>query len=101
MGASRLHQATDLGLVEGEVGRPFALHDGRSGDAGDLGVHLIGRLERRHDTARARVGEQNGLQNLVGAIGGEDVGDVHTVEVGDRLTERGRRTIGVAMPVDS
>ncbi len=63
----------DLGGVEGEVGGPLPLDDRRAGHPGDLGVHLIGRLESGDRTARPGIGQQHGLEHLVGTVGGEDL----------------------------
>ena len=57
--------------VEREVRRPLALDDGGPGDAGDVAVQLVGRLERGDGAARAAVGEEQALQHLVRAVGRE------------------------------
>ena len=100
MGLVRGDHTLDLGRVEREVVRPFAFDHGRAGHPGDLGMHLVGRLERGHDTSRPGVGEQHRLQHLVGAVGDEDLRCIDAVRAGDRLAEFGRSPVGIAVPVD-
>ena len=90
----------DLGRVEREVGGPLALDDRRAGDPGDLGMHLVGRLERGDRPTGARVGEQHRLQHLVGTIGDEHLRGIDAVALGDRTAQFRRGPIRVAMPVD-
>ncbi len=89
----------DLGGVEGEVLATLPLDDGGSGDPRDLGVHLIRGLERRHRPARPGVREQQGLQHLVRAVGGEHLLRQHPVELGDGGAEFEGRPIGIPVPV--
>ena len=62
---------THLGRVEREVGLAFTFDDGRPDDAGDLGVHLIGRLERGDGPPGSGVRQQDRLEHLVRPVGGE------------------------------
>ena len=51
---------------------PLPLDHRRAGHPGDLGVHLVRRLERCDGAAGPGIGQQHGLQHLVGSVGGED-----------------------------
>ncbi len=92
--------AFDLGGVEGEVVGPLPLHDRCSRHPGDLGVHLICRLEGDDRSTRPGVGQQDRLEHLVGAVGSEHLGRVDTVRRGDRLAQLGGGAVGIAVPVD-
>jgi hypothetical protein len=96
----RLAQHTaHLVEVEGEVGGPLALDHRGPGDAGDVGVQGVGGLERGDVPARAAVGEQQRLQHLVGAVGGEDLLGPHAVEGGDPGPQLAVGPVGVAVPL--
>ena len=68
--------------IEGEVAVPVPLHHAGAGDAGDVAVQGVGGLERGRLAARSPIGEQQGLQHLVGAVGAEHLAGLDAVELG-------------------
>ena len=64
-----------------------------------MAVQLVGRLEGHHPPTRAGEGEEQRLQHLVRAVGGEDLLGRHAVQRADRLAEVGRGAVGVAVPL--
>ena len=99
-GLSRRMRSTADSDVEAEVRSAFALDHCRAGEPGDVPVQLVGRLERGHPSSGAGVGQQQGLQHLVGAVGCEHLVGTHMVRVGDRGAQRRSTAVGVAMPFD-
>ena len=91
----------DLGRVEREIGRPLALDDRRPRDPGDLGVHLIRRLEGRDGATRAGIREQDRLEDLVRTVRHEDLRRIDAVQLGDRLAQLRCGTIGISVPLDT
>ena len=63
-------------------------------------VQRVGRLPDRGGAARAPVGEQHGLEHLVGAVGDEDLLGSDIVELADGGPQLGGGAVGVAVPVD-
>ena len=59
----------------------------------------VGGLEHGRPPAGAAIGQQQRLQHLVGAVGGEHPGGGDVVEIGDRAPEPARGAVGVAMPL--
>jgi hypothetical protein len=91
----------DLVEVEREVLAALARDDSGVRDLGDVGVQGVGRLEGGHRTARAPVGEAQGLEDLVGAVGHEHLRRRDAVVGGDGLAQRGGVAVGVAVPVEA
>ena len=87
--------------VQGEVAASLSFDHRRTRDPGDVAVELIGGLEGRHRAAGAGEGEQQRLQDLVGAVGREDLRRFHAVQGGDRLTQRRRGAIGIPVPLEA
>jgi hypothetical protein len=96
-GASITRRTSDR--VEVKSAAPLALDHRGAGDPGDVGVQLVGRLEGRHRAARPGVGEQERLEHLVGAVGGEDLLGIDAVCSAIAAQRRGR-AVGVAVPLD-
>ena len=83
--------AAHLVEVEGEVLGALADGDGGAGDARDVAVQRVGRLEHRGGATGAAVGEAERLEHLVGAVGREHLLGSDAVVGGDRLAQaRGR-----------
>ena len=80
--------------VEREVGAALPLDHRGAGDPGDLGVQLIGRLERRHRPAGTGVRQQQHLQHLVGTVGGEHLLGGDPVQSAIACAARSRRDPG-------
>jgi hypothetical protein len=96
----RVDHAPHLVGGEREVRVALSLDDPRADDPCDLGMHLVRRLERRHRSAGAGIGEQDRLQHLVRPVGGEHHLGRHAVQRGDRLAQLGGLPVRVAMPLD-
>ena len=80
--------AAHLVEVEGEVVGALADGHAGAGDAGDVAVQRVGRLEHGDRAARPAVGEAQRLQHLVGAVGREHLVGVDAVVRGDGLAQR-------------
>ena len=63
------------------VGPSLAHGHTGAGDAGDVGVEGIGRLEDSHGAAGAAIGQAQGLDDLVGPVPGQDLFRPHPVEL--------------------
>ena len=72
----------------------------RAGEAGDMGVQGVRRLEDHGRAAGPAVGEEEALDHFVGAVGAEDLGRVDAVVGAERRPKRGRLPIGVAVEGD-
>ena len=59
--------------IEREVVATLAGDDGGPGDPGDVAVQLVRRLEHDDRPARPGIRQQQRLDDLVGAVGGEDL----------------------------
>ena len=59
--------------IEREVIVAFAFDHCSAGDAAEMTVQRIGRLEDGGAATRTGEGQQQGLQDLVGTVGGEDL----------------------------
>ena len=92
--------AADRVHVEGEVVGPLPRDAGRARDLRDVGVQGVGGLERGRHATRPAVGEAQGLEDLVGAVGHEHLRRRHPVLRADRLPQRLRGPVGVAVPLD-
>ena len=86
--------------VDLEVVVSVAFDDRGAGDAGDVAVERVGGLEQQGAAARPAEGEQQRLQDLVGAVGTEDLVGGDVVEVGDGLAQLGGGAVGVAVERD-
>ena len=64
------------------IGVTSAADHGGPGDAGDLGVHGVGGFKDRRGAPRAAVGQEQALEHLVGAVGGEHLAGPNAVRVG-------------------
>ena len=102
MAGCRLGQdPSHLVEVEGEVGGALADRHAGAGDAGDVAVQRVGRLEHRDGAAGAAVGEAQRLEHLVGAVGGEDLLGADAVDARRCASRSARRgAVGVAVPVE-
>ena len=98
MGLVGRQDTVDLGRIEGEVGTAFTLDDRRTGDAGDLCVHLVRRLERGHGAAGPGVGEEHGLEHLVRSVGDEHLRRVDSVERCDVAAQSHSGAVRIAVP---
>ena len=95
-----LHERDGRVGVDREVGTPLADHDLRAGDLGDVCVQGVGGFEDRGPAARAAVGEQQRLQDLVAPV--------RTQETRTRLVQKrsqcraqlARSAVGVPVPGD-
>ena len=100
IGAMRIDDALHLAEVESEVRAPLAGHHRSAGDPAQMRMQRIGRFEHGRGPVRAAVGQQQGLQHLIGSVGCEHPGRAHAVEFTDTLPQLCRRAVGVAVPVD-
>ena len=90
--------AVDLVAFEGEVVAPLPRDDPGAGDPGQVAVHGIGRLEGRRGPSRSAVGQEHGLEDLVGAVGAEDPVEGRGVVVSQRRPQGDGLAVGVAVP---
>ena len=65
-----------------------------------MGVQRVSRLEQHRGPAWPPVREQEALDHLVRAVGAEHLGGVDRVVGGERRSQGGRFTIGVAVQRD-
>ncbi len=91
----------NFGRIHDERVVALAGDKGRAGEQGDVGVKRVRRLEHRRGPAGAAVGEQDALDHLVRAVGAEHLCRLNAVVGGQRLAERGRFPVGIAVQVDA
>ena len=77
--------------VELEVSTALAFHDCGTGEAGDVSMQLIRRLEGDDRAAGAAVGEQQCLQHFVRTVCGEHLVGPHVVRFCDGAAQRRSR----------
>ena len=100
VGLLGLQEAACVVGVDAEVVVAGSGHDRRPGEARDVRVERVGRLEHRRPPPRAAEREQEGLEHLVGAVGAEDLVGVDAVQLGDRSAQLGGATVRVAVERD-
>ena len=100
MGLALCDEAGGVVGVDHEVVVARALDDLGGGDAGDVRVQRVRGLEEQGAPARAAEGEQERLQDLVGAVGAEDLVGRHLVQIRDGLAQLGGRAVGIAVERD-
>jgi hypothetical protein len=91
----------DLAEVEAEVGAALPLDDGRRCQPADLAVHGVGRLEDGGRPTRPPVGQEQGLEDLVAAVGGEDLVGMDAVQRSEGLAQVAGAPVGVAVERDA
>jgi hypothetical protein len=64
-------------------------------------MHLVRRLEGRHGAARPGICQQEGLEHFVRSVGDENLSWAHVVQGSNVLTQIGRRSVGIAVPLDA
>ena len=97
-GRAAARHAPYLAEVEGEIGGALPLGHRGARDPCDVAVQRVGGFEHRDAPPGAAVGETEGLEDLVGAVGGEDLVGVDIVERGDGRAQLARGTVGVPVP---
>ena len=90
-------QPADLGEVEGEVGRPLPHRHAGAGDAGDVGVQGVGRLEDGDRPPVAAVGQAQGLEDLVRPVPHQDLLGPDAVQLADGGAQGRGLAVGVAV----
>ena len=86
--------------VDREIGLSLAFDQRGSGDARDVAVQLIGRLEGRHRASGAGEGEEDRLEDFVAAVGHENHRGRHTMEFADGGPQSTGRTIRIPIPLN-